>query len=151
MAYSHQEVRSRFERGETTGKGHNMHIEQHNDWTLLVGYGHAVYAARSPEGRIVTFLGWKNKSVTGNSGGWRGGGRSWAGSTSTKQHPVPMSDVLVAYRGGSTNMERQHRERADIVTGVDRFAAPQLSDDWLGIARDALMEAGGGAGVERDF
>lgn len=138
MSYSHADVKRRFERGETTGKGHNMAIVQHNDYTLLVGYGHAVYAVRTPRGRIVRFDGWKNQAVSGRN--YRDS-RSFAGSTSTKQHPVPSGDVRVAYRGGHTYLEDQLREKADIVTGVDRYAAPQVSDDWLGLVHDVLAEA----------
>ena len=33
-----------------------------DDWELIVGFGHAVYGAISPEKEIITFIGWHQSS-----------------------------------------------------------------------------------------
>ena len=77
MSYNQHELGRRFLRGETSGTASNMKIhETDQGGTILVGYGHAVYALRTAEGFIVTFAGWANSS---NS-------RSQAGSHTTKCH-----------------------------------------------------------------
>ena len=76
MSYNQHELGRRFQRGETTGTASNMKIHETDDGgTILVGYGHAVYALRTAEGFIVTFAGWANSK----------NGRPNAGSVSTKQ------------------------------------------------------------------
>ena len=77
MSYNQHELGRRFQRGETTGTASNMKIhETDQGGTILVGYGHAVYALRTAEGFIVTFAGWANSSNA----------RSQAGSHTTKCH-----------------------------------------------------------------
>ena len=64
MSYNQHELGRRFQRGETTGTASNMKIhETDQGGTILVGYGHAVYALRTAEGFIVTFAGWANSST----------------------------------------------------------------------------------------
>ena len=76
MSYNQQDLGRRFRRGETSGTASNMKIhETDQGGTILVGYGHAVYALRTAEGFIVTFGGWANSK----------NGRPNAGSVSTKQ------------------------------------------------------------------
>lgn len=65
---------SRFLSGKL-GAASNVHIEEH-EWggTMLVGYGHAVYAYRFENGFVIAFMGWYEKENT----------RRHAGSPSTK-------------------------------------------------------------------
>jgi len=62
MAYSQSELGRRFKNGATSGSASNLEIKEH-EWggVMLVAYGHAVYAYRSPEGYILVFRGWYNK------------------------------------------------------------------------------------------
>ena len=77
MSYNQHDLGRRFLRGETSGTASNMKIhETDQGGTILVGYGHAVYALRTAEGFIVTFAGWANSSNA----------RSQAGSHTTKCH-----------------------------------------------------------------
>lgn len=68
---SQKDVAVAFGKGELFGKASNFEIEcfEHkgNMWTMLVGYGHACYALRSPEGHITFFSGWRGYSATTTS------------------------------------------------------------------------------------
>lgn len=56
----------RFYRGDTTApSASNVTLEQLGDgWTGLVGYGWALYAARSPDGTVIYFEGWYGYSMS---------------------------------------------------------------------------------------
>jgi len=71
MVLSNSEVVERFVRGgeEAIGSANNMAIaENAYDWKLLVGYGHAVYAAIPPheEHSPVVHVGWRGASGSTN-------------------------------------------------------------------------------------
>lgn len=54
-----------FKRGETNHRASNVQIVERGDFTVLLGYGHAVYAARHKEsGAITHFEGWRGYSVS---------------------------------------------------------------------------------------
>ena len=70
MALSQAKLAQRFESGHTTGSASNVTIQEAQDGsTLLVGYGHAVYAERTPSGLITVFEGWANSDNTRNNAG----------------------------------------------------------------------------------
>jgi len=72
---SQSELGRRFESGATSGTASNVEIQEApNGGTVLVGYGHAVYAYRSPGGHITVYRGWTNRNNT----------RRHSGSMSTK-------------------------------------------------------------------
>lgn len=102
---SQTQLAEQFRTGETSGAASNVAIQEASDGgTLLVGYGHAVYAYRSPEGRITAFEGW---TYSGNPI------RPNAGSTSTKTQFSKM----------------ELREMADkVVKGTDPEHVPKVRD-----------------------
>lgn len=64
MTYSNDSLIRRFVDGKTSGKCNRMAIEEHDGWTYLWGYGHALYAARSPDGTLYVYYGWYGRSQT---------------------------------------------------------------------------------------
>lgn len=64
MTYTNQSLISHFVCGGESGKCNNMAIEERDDWTYLWGYGHALYAARSPDGTLYVYMGWYGRSNT---------------------------------------------------------------------------------------
>ncbi len=117
MPVAQRTLADRFARGETTGTASNMRIHEDGDWTLLVGYGHAVYAARSPDGRIYVFDGWAMRKT-----------RRWAGSQSTKGQMSQLrhiADVKIAYDMADTAAERSYKDSADVVSDLIDVAAPK--------------------------
>jgi hypothetical protein len=56
---------SDFINGKTTGKANSMAIEELDRFTVLVGYGHAYYAARDKAtGTVHVFYSWYGRSTT---------------------------------------------------------------------------------------
>lgn len=68
MSYGHpnsnEEVARAFNRGEAASHGRLTSIPITSDHTILVGYGHAVYAMRYETGKVVLYTGWLGKSQT---------------------------------------------------------------------------------------
>jgi len=64
MGYTNAAVIRRFVRGETDGKCNRMAIAEGEGWTFLWGYGHALYAARSPDETLFIYDGWYGYSRT---------------------------------------------------------------------------------------
>ena len=64
MAYSQRELGERFKNGETSGTASNVTIRDYNeDFTALIGYGHACYAIRDKRtGEVFSFMGWDRYS-----------------------------------------------------------------------------------------
>jgi len=48
-------------------KANSMSIKEHGDHSLLIGYGHAIYGLRTPEGRVHIFMSWYGRSTTTSS------------------------------------------------------------------------------------
>lgn len=119
MAYSQHDLARRFKNGETTGTASNMKIVELRDGsTALVGYGHAVYALRKPDGHITVYAGWYMRNAS-----------RWAGSQSTKSQFSQfrsIGDKTVAYSSASTSAERQMQDQADVVTSNTTACAPKL-------------------------
>lgn len=68
MAYSQSELGKRFFDGATSGSASNVKIVETDDETLLVGYGHAVYAERDKQtGRVTYYKGWYGRSQSTSS------------------------------------------------------------------------------------
>lgn len=64
MGYSQTELGRRFRNGET-GTASNLKVKEDGDGGLkLVGYGHALYAYRYPDGHTIYFSGWYDRSQT---------------------------------------------------------------------------------------
>lgn len=122
MTKSHRTLVHEFENGATTGKSNSMSITELDDGhTALLGYGHAVYAVRTPDGRIVRFDGWAFQA-----------GRRNGGSMTTKSsHFAAMrtlGDVRVAYNKPRTDMERSMLRNADVVAESLAVSAPKRRD-----------------------
>jgi hypothetical protein len=64
MSYTNAELIRRFVQGENSGKCNRMAIAAFEDWTLLWGYGHALYAARRDDGALWVYDGWDGYSQT---------------------------------------------------------------------------------------
>ena len=65
MTYSNESLVRRFVDGETSGKCNRMAIAEFEGWTLLWGYGHALYAARrQDDGLMFVYYGWYGRSET---------------------------------------------------------------------------------------
>lgn len=65
MTLSNSNLIRRFVDGETSGKCNRMAIAEFEGWTLLWGYGHALYAARrQDDGLLVVYDGWNGYSQT---------------------------------------------------------------------------------------
>jgi len=65
MTISNSNLVSRFYNGDTSGKANRMEIEECDDGaTVLWGYGWAVYAFRTPNGKVFKFNGWDGYSAT---------------------------------------------------------------------------------------
>lgn len=65
MTYSNDNLIRRFVDGETSGKCNRMAIAEYDGWTLLWGYGHALYAARrKDDGLMFVYDGWYGRSQT---------------------------------------------------------------------------------------
>lgn len=136
MAMSQHALARRFADGATSGRASNVQIVDEDERTLLVGYGHAVYATRDKEtGTIWVYGGWANKKLGAEaSDGWgRGGGRAYAGSQSTKSQfgsmrLQKMADKFVAYMRTLTGMEDRMKEKADVLTAEPSRAAPKTSE-----------------------
>lgn len=110
MSYSQSDLAGRFAQGYTTGKASNVEIHELDDGsTVLVGYGHAVYAHRSAAGRITTYYGWYNSDNT----------RRWAGTMSTKHQFTTMGLKSL----GDDVKEGESIDAAPKLTG---FKPPQL-------------------------
>jgi hypothetical protein len=62
--YTNDELLSHFVEGATTGKANSMAIEERGEWTLLWGYGHALYAARKANGPLYIYNAWYGYSST---------------------------------------------------------------------------------------
>lgn len=66
--YTNDEVIGRFVRGKTDGKSNRMAIVTFEGWTLLWGYGHALYGARDRDsGTLFVYNGWHGRSSTTSS------------------------------------------------------------------------------------
>jgi len=65
MTYTNEKLIKRFVRGAENGKSNRMAIEAlDNGWTLLWGYGWALYGARSPNEVVYIYMGWYGYSNT---------------------------------------------------------------------------------------
>jgi hypothetical protein len=64
MSYTNDDLIQRFVRGRESGKANRMAIAEFEGWTLLWGYGHALYGARSPDGTMYVYYGWYGRSNT---------------------------------------------------------------------------------------
>jgi hypothetical protein len=125
---SQNDLARRFADGATSGQASNVKIQERDNATLLVGYGHAVYAAREKAtGEITVFSGWQMRES-----------RRWAGSPSTKSQFGKMgltdkADHSIAYAGPDTRAERSTFQRADATTDVPLSCAPKSAawDDGL--------------------
>jgi len=113
MAHSQSTLGRKFRDGDKTGTASNVKIHETDDGgTVLVGYGHAVYAYRSPSGHITAYMGWTNRSNT----------RRQSGSISTKQQYGQLglrSDVYVD--------EHIEGEDTDAAPKRHRFTPPKLA------------------------
>jgi len=113
MAYSQSELGARFRNGATTGTASNVEIrELENGGTVLVGYGHAVYAYRSPSGHITSYLGWANSDNT----------RPHSGSASTVQQFGQLK-----IRSRKHVDEKVTGESIDAAPKARSFSPPQLA------------------------
>lgn len=61
---SNQELVERFARGFGQGASNRMEIKKDGNETVIVGYGHAIYARRKPNGSIILYDGWYGYSPT---------------------------------------------------------------------------------------
>jgi hypothetical protein len=117
---SQHELARRFTDGATSGQASNVEIQERENFTLLVGYGHAVYAARDKAtGEITVFQGWQMR-----------GTRRWSGSPSTKSQFGTMgltakADHSIAYASPDTRAERSAFQRAGATTDVPLACAPK--------------------------
>lgn len=74
---SHTALGHRFFMGTTSDSASNVEIiKDEFDGAMLVGYGHAVYAYRFPDGTTLGFMGWSDPENV----------RQHAGSKTTVQH-----------------------------------------------------------------
>lgn len=64
MTYTNDTLIRRFVDGEESGKSNRMAIAAFEGWTLLWGYGHALYAARRDDGCLFVYNGWNGRSQT---------------------------------------------------------------------------------------
>lgn len=65
MTLTNANLIRRFVDGETSGKCNRMAISEFEGWTLLWGYGHALYAARrQDDGLMFVYKGWYGRSQT---------------------------------------------------------------------------------------
>lgn len=64
MTLSNDSLIRRFVEGGDSGKCNRMAISREGDWTLLWGFGHALYAARKDEGPLFVYEGWYGRSQT---------------------------------------------------------------------------------------
>lgn len=64
--FRNDELVTRFVRGEASDGDQACHmaISRYADWTLLWGYGWALYAALRDDGRLFVYNGWYGYSVT---------------------------------------------------------------------------------------
>jgi hypothetical protein len=66
MGYSQTELGRRFRNGKT-GTASNVEVKEDNQGELkMVGYGHALYAYRYPDGYTIFFGGWHGRSQSTN-------------------------------------------------------------------------------------
>jgi hypothetical protein len=135
MTLSHRDLVRRFEDGATSGESNSMSIADLGDgWTALMGYGHAAYLVRNPQGTIVKFAGWHFKAPGGHSG-----------SMTTKSSHFPafrtLGEITVAYSKDRTTSERHLKANADVVTDEHRFSAPKRRNAKKAFER-ALVESG---------
>jgi hypothetical protein len=57
--FSQRELGNKFHSGSTSGTASNVTIIDGDQYTGIIGYGHAVYAVRNKRtGDVVTFMGW---------------------------------------------------------------------------------------------
>lgn len=61
---SNEQLVERFVRGFRKGESNRMEIRQDGNETIIVGYGHAIYARRKPNGNIILYDGWYGYSPT---------------------------------------------------------------------------------------
>jgi hypothetical protein len=61
---SNLDLVERFARGFERGASNRMEIKRDGNETIIVGYGHAVYARRKPNGTIILYDGWYGYSPT---------------------------------------------------------------------------------------
>jgi len=62
---SNGDLIQRFVVGGTSGKCNRMAVAEFEGWTLLWGFGHALYAARrQDDGMLVVYEGWHGRSQT---------------------------------------------------------------------------------------
>lgn len=64
MGYSQHELGRRFRNGKTSGTASNVKIDDRENGTALIGYGHAMYAFRTNDGTIIYFRGWYGYSAS---------------------------------------------------------------------------------------
>lgn len=65
MTMSNDSLIKSFVRGDTSGKANRMAIEETDNWTLLWGYGWALYAARRKDDETMfVYDGWNGYSQT---------------------------------------------------------------------------------------
>lgn len=63
--YTNEDLIRRFVRGGEDGEANNMAISECDGWTLLWGYGHALYAARRKDDELLfVYNGWHGYSQT---------------------------------------------------------------------------------------
>jgi len=64
---TNDQVIERFVNGGESGKSNRMAIAEFEDWTLLWGYGHALYGVRRGDGSLFVYDGWDGYSRTTSS------------------------------------------------------------------------------------
>lgn len=68
MSYSQTQLGRRFFNGAVTGKSSNVELVETDEEVLVVGYGHAVYAARDKDtGETTYYSGWYGYSQSTSS------------------------------------------------------------------------------------
>lgn len=113
MVVSQKRLGRAFRNGETNGKASNVEIrELENGGTVLVGYGHAVYAYRDPLGNVTAYMGWADQENT----------RTHAGTMSTK-----CQYTALGLRVDSKVDERVEGTGTDAAPKEVTFEPPQLA------------------------
>lgn len=67
MTLTNEDLVRRFVQGGDSGKSNRMAIAAFEDWTLLWGYGWALYGARRDDGTLFVYDGWDGYSSTTSS------------------------------------------------------------------------------------